>query len=121
MQIILMICICIIALAAGVYLYKVYTAGRVQTANQEAVERALNLGGDPETFWVNILVKAKAQMPAEKYETFQSAVLEFVGYINTVNRSGLKNQSEKSALLEKLARASHNPEMSSIVAEVFSK
>ncbi len=81
-------------------------ARRIREALQEEVNHSLGLSNDPETPWVKILVKARAQMPPEDYEKFERAVLKLVGDINAVNRSGLATQSEKMALLEKLTKSS---------------
>lgn len=70
-------------------------AQKIRATLQKQVSNSLDLSKDPETPWVETLVKARTQMPAEEYEKFERAVLMLVENINVVNRSGLKTQTEK--------------------------
>ncbi len=102
MQLVLIVSILVIAAGAAVYLYRVYRAWRNQATLRRQVNDSIDLSKDPETPWVEILKKARTQMPADEYEKFESAVLMLVNNIGVVNRSGLTTQAEKMALLEKL-------------------
>ncbi|OIR08417.1 hypothetical protein GALL_92110 [mine drainage metagenome] len=81
-------------------------AQKIRVTPQEQVSSSLDLSKDPETPWVETLVKARTQMPVEEYEKFERAVLMLVENIGVVNRGGLKTQAEKMALLEQLGKSS---------------
>jgi len=99
---ILLLAILAVAAAAIVYLYRNYADWKRHRLQQNAVESALNLDDDPETPWVNMLVKARKEMSDEDYAKFQSAVLDLVKNIGVVNRSGPKTEAERWALLKEL-------------------
>jgi len=108
MQLALIISFLVIAAGTAVYLYRAFEAWRKQATLQKQVKDSIDLSKDLETPWVELLLKAKAQMQTDEYEKFESAVLMLVKNIGVVNHSELQTQAEKMALLDKLGKNSTN-------------
>lgn len=102
MAYIITIAVALIAISIAVRLYQFFLARRVQRRQRLEVAYALDLSEDSETPWVNILVKARKEMPPEKYEKFEAAVFDLVAKVNQVSSDNAKSQSEKMALLARL-------------------